>query len=86
MSRIWIKEVNLCRADLATIATIAAIVRAGRAADENLATVIGRKIAVIFEAGSHLRQIAGFRGCTLLIRIDIPASVESTGRFTSLSA
>jgi hypothetical protein len=32
---------------------------------------------VIFEAGSHLRDIEGFTSCGSLIRIDIPASVES---------
>jgi hypothetical protein len=31
---------------------------------------------VLFEAGSHLRDIKGFQFCGSLIRIDIPASVE----------
>jgi hypothetical protein len=34
---------------------------------------------VLFEAGSHLRDIEGFQGCGSLIRIDIPASVEVIG-------
>jgi hypothetical protein len=31
---------------------------------------------VIFEAGSHVREIHGFRGCGSLKRIEIPSSVE----------